>query len=129
MFAILLTLRLDNIIGKSGDYFRSVPLLKSIRIDSFSDWPYWAVFMPIWIWKAIVTLGALVGTIVWCRHPHFRFVNASHFYQSIYLVFRLLFLFIFVCSFFSLIFASFDCFVFSPIADLKAIHMHISKQC
>lgn len=29
--------------------------------------------MPIWIWKSIVALGAIVGTYVWCRHPHYRY--------------------------------------------------------
>lgn len=42
------------------------------HIVSLAVWPYWAVFLPIWIWKSIVTLGAVVGTIVWCRHPHYR---------------------------------------------------------
>lgn len=41
--------------------------------------------MPIWIWKSIVALGAIVGTFVWCRHPHYRYViikNKAKFYVS-----------------------------------------------
>lgn len=38
-------------------------------------WPYWAVFLPIWIWKSIVILGAISGTFVWCRHPRYRWAD------------------------------------------------------
>lgn len=37
-----------------------------------SDWPIWAIFAPLWTWKLIATLGAIVGSIVWCKSPHYR---------------------------------------------------------
>lgn len=41
-------------------------------ITLFTDWPYWVIFIPLWVWKSIATLGAIVGAIVWCRYPHYR---------------------------------------------------------
>lgn len=41
--------------------------------DRITDWPYWAIFAPLWIWKGIATLGATIGAIVWCRYPHYRY--------------------------------------------------------
>ncbi|GAB0086955.1 transmembrane protein 185B [Sergentomyia squamirostris] len=53
-------------------------ILFCLRIDGFIDWPYWAIFSPLWIWKAIATLGATVGAIVWCRYPHYRVEGDSY---------------------------------------------------
>lgn len=44
----------------------------SLPFHSLPDWPVWAIFAPLWIWKIIATLGAIVGAVVWCRHPHYR---------------------------------------------------------
>ncbi len=46
----------------------------SLRLDDTILWSYWAVFSPIWFWKCMVILGAAVGSYVWWRYPHFRFV-------------------------------------------------------
>ncbi|KAH8275770.1 transmembrane protein 185B [Drosophila bipectinata] len=46
--------------------------LFALRLDNFIDWPYWAIFTPLWIWKCTAILGAIVGAIVWCRYPHYR---------------------------------------------------------
>lgn len=70
-FTILFSLRLDGIIGKlygNGDILARI--LKTFLID----WPYWTIFAPLWIWKALATLGALVGALVWCRYPHYRYI-------------------------------------------------------
>lgn len=47
-------------------------LLFTLRLDQHIDWPFWAIFAPLWLWKAIATLGACIGAIVWCRYPHYR---------------------------------------------------------
>ncbi|EDW26442.1 GL12981 [Drosophila persimilis] len=46
--------------------------LYALRLDNYIDWPYWAIFTPLWIWKCTAILGAIVGAIVWCRYPHYR---------------------------------------------------------
>ncbi|XP_004523969.1 transmembrane protein 185B [Ceratitis capitata] len=52
--------------------------LLAFRWDGQIDWPYWAIFMPLWIWKGIAILGAAVGAIVWCRYPHYRLEGDSY---------------------------------------------------
>ena len=47
-------------------------LLNKVFVTFFQDWPWWAIFTPLWIWKTIAALGATVGAIVWCRYPHYR---------------------------------------------------------
>lgn len=47
-------------------------LLFSLRLDDTIQWSYWVIFLPIWIWKLIVVLGAVVGSYVWFRHPQYR---------------------------------------------------------
>jgi len=42
-------------------------LLLALRMDGVIDCSYWLVFLPIWLWKALVLAGALVGSCVWCR--------------------------------------------------------------
>lgn len=50
----------------------SFTALLALRLDGELDWSYWAVFSPIWVWKALVVLGALVGNIVWWKNPQYR---------------------------------------------------------
>ncbi|TPP59623.1 hypothetical protein FGIG_12306 [Fasciola gigantica] len=45
-------------------------LLLGARADHVLNIPYWAVFMPLWVWKLTVFLGWLVGLIVWLRQRH-----------------------------------------------------------
>jgi len=47
-------------------------LLFSLRLDNTIQWNYWVIFLPIWIWKALVIIGAIVGSYVWFRHPQYR---------------------------------------------------------
>lgn len=47
-------------------------------LSSHSDWPFWAIFAPLWVWKFIATLGATVGAFVWCRYPHYRLEGDSY---------------------------------------------------
>lgn len=47
-------------------------VLFSLREDGLINWSYWTVFLPIWIWKVVVLLGAVVGIGVWCHHPEAR---------------------------------------------------------
>ncbi|CAD7087450.1 unnamed protein product [Hermetia illucens] len=49
-----------------------------LKLDGYIDWPYWAVFTPLWTWKAIATAGAIVGAFVWCRYPHYRLEGDSY---------------------------------------------------
>ncbi|XP_011192130.1 transmembrane protein 185B [Zeugodacus cucurbitae] len=53
-------------------------ILFALRLDGGIDWPYWAIFMPLWIWKGIAILGAAVGAVVWCRYPHYRLEGDSY---------------------------------------------------
>ncbi|CAH8841407.1 unnamed protein product [Trichobilharzia szidati] len=43
-------------------------LLIAARMDNILMIPYWAIFLPLWLWKTIVFVGWLVGLIVWCKH-------------------------------------------------------------
>ncbi|KAK8723532.1 hypothetical protein OTU49_011764 [Cherax quadricarinatus] len=45
--------------------------LLALRLDDELDWSYWLVFSPIWVWKALVVVGALIGNIVWWKNPHY----------------------------------------------------------
>ncbi|XP_071846571.1 transmembrane protein 185A-like isoform X2 [Apostichopus japonicus] len=48
-----------------------MPLL-ALRLDDTINISYWAVFLPLWLWKAMVMLGALFAGLVWWRHPEYR---------------------------------------------------------
>ncbi|XP_050412606.1 transmembrane protein 185A isoform X1 [Patella vulgata] len=47
-------------------------LLFSLRLDGTIEWSYWVIFLPIWLWKVMVIAGALVGSYVWWKNPHYR---------------------------------------------------------
>lgn len=47
-------------------------LLFSLRLDGVISWNYWVVFLPLWIWKFMVIVGAVVGSYVWWTHPQYR---------------------------------------------------------
>ncbi|CAL8129613.1 unnamed protein product [Orchesella dallaii] len=53
-------------------------ILIALRQDETITWSYWAVFTPIWLWKLMVVLGAVVGSIVWWRHPHYRMEGEAY---------------------------------------------------
>jgi len=49
-------------------------LLFALRLDGIVTWNYWIIFLPLWIWKALVVAGCIVGSWIWWRHPHYRYV-------------------------------------------------------
>ncbi|RWS30111.1 hypothetical protein B4U80_01613 [Leptotrombidium deliense] len=53
-------------------------LILSLRLDGSISTSYWIVFTPLWIWKAMVIMGALIGTIVWARNPDYRLSDNSY---------------------------------------------------
>ena len=55
-------------------------ILYALKLDRALDWSWWAVFTPLWVWKAIAVLGALVGSCVWWRRPQSR-LNAEEYVQ------------------------------------------------
>lgn len=53
-------------------------VLFSLKLDSRIALSWWLIFLPLWIWKSIAILGALVGTIIWLRNPDYRVSNSSY---------------------------------------------------
>lgn len=53
-------------------------VLFALRLDGTITISYWLVFLPIWIWKCLVIIGALVGTYVWTRNPEYRLSDSSY---------------------------------------------------
>jgi len=53
-------------------------LLFALKLDGVIKCSYWFVFLPLWFWKVIVIVGAVVGTYVWLRHPHCRTESDSN---------------------------------------------------
>uniref|UniRef100_U5EWF6 Putative conserved plasma membrane protein n=1 Tax=Corethrella appendiculata TaxID=1370023 RepID=U5EWF6_9DIPT len=53
-------------------------ILFCLRLDDIIDCPYWIIFVPLFLWKFIATLGASVGAIIWCRCPHYRVEGDSY---------------------------------------------------
>uniref|UniRef100_A0A6A7G8K4 Transmembrane protein 185A-like n=2 Tax=Hirondellea gigas TaxID=1518452 RepID=A0A6A7G8K4_9CRUS len=51
--------------------------LLALRLDNIINWSYWAVFAPLWLWKAFVVVGAFVANIVWIKNPHYRLEGQS----------------------------------------------------
>ncbi|CAG0883698.1 unnamed protein product [Cyprideis torosa] len=50
----------------------------ALRLDGVITWSWWAVFIPIWVWKFFVIFGALVGSYVWWRYPLSRFEGEAY---------------------------------------------------
>lgn len=53
-------------------------ILFSLKLDNRISFSWWLVFLPIWIWKSIAILGALVGTVIWLKNPDYRISNSSY---------------------------------------------------
>nr|CAG4648008.1 EOG090X087A [Moina brachiata] len=51
----------------------SFTILLSLRLDGYIKCSYWAIFTPLWVWKALVFLGAGSGIVAWIRRP----INAT----------------------------------------------------
>lgn len=47
-------------------------LLFALRLDGIIVWSYWIIFLPLWIWKSLVIVGAIVGSWIWWTNPHYR---------------------------------------------------------
>lgn len=55
-------------------------MLYSLKLDGVLDWSWWAVFLPLWLWKAVAIAGACVGSYVWWRRPQSR-LNTEEYLQ------------------------------------------------
>ncbi|XP_074650323.1 transmembrane protein 185A-like [Tubulanus polymorphus] len=53
-------------------------LLFALRLDGSIQWSYWVVFIPIWLWKLLVIVGASIGTYVWWKNPQYRTEGDSY---------------------------------------------------
>lgn len=53
-------------------------ILFSLRLDNRITFSWWLVFLPLWIWKSIAMLGALVGLFIWIKKPEYRVSNSSY---------------------------------------------------
>lgn len=47
-------------------------LLFSLRLDGIILWSFWIIFLPLWIWKALVIVGAIAGSLTFWRNPQYR---------------------------------------------------------
>ena len=47
-------------------------ILLSLRVSRTITWSYAAVFIPIWVWNALVLCGAVVGVVFWTRKKTLR---------------------------------------------------------
>ena len=47
-------------------------IVLSLKLDGIIYWNNWCIFAPLFIWKASVLVGALMGCIAWSRHPESR---------------------------------------------------------
>lgn len=50
-------------------------ILFGLRLDAIIEWNHYIVFIPLFIWKLCVFMGAAVGTVAWVRHPEYRGAN------------------------------------------------------
>ena len=50
----------------------------ALKLDGNLDVSYWAVFMPLWIWKLLVVTGAMIGIVIWARNPNYRLSESSY---------------------------------------------------
>lgn len=55
-------------------------LLFTLRLDGNLSWSWWTIFTPLWIWKGIAIVGAMVGSYVWWRRPQSR-LNTEEYIQ------------------------------------------------
>lgn len=53
-------------------------ILFSLKLDNRINISYWFVFLPLWLWKSITILGALVGIVIWLKNPDYRISNSSY---------------------------------------------------
>lgn len=61
-------------------------ILFCLRLDGTITWSYWAIFLPLWIWKAMVIAGACVGSYVWWKHPQYRVEGEGYIHYKAMLI-------------------------------------------
>ncbi|XP_021953878.1 transmembrane protein 185B [Folsomia candida] len=65
-------------------------ILLALRQDGVITWSYWIIFTPIWVWKTTTVLGAVVGSFIWWRHPHYRIEGEAYIqYKAMIITFAL----------------------------------------
>lgn len=47
-------------------------VLLSLRVSRTITWNYAAVFIPVWVWNALVLCGVVVGVVFWTRKKTLR---------------------------------------------------------
>ena len=47
-------------------------MLISLRAEGVINWSYGAVFLPLWLWYAVVVAGAVFGVVVWIWKKRWR---------------------------------------------------------
>lgn len=52
--------------------------LISLRLDEVIKTSYWAIFSPLWVWKLLAFVGAIVGTYAWWKKPASRMDAESY---------------------------------------------------
>lgn len=58
-------------------------IVLSLKLDGIIYWNNWCIFAPLFIWKASVIAGALMGCIAWSRHPESRVEGYVEFYAML----------------------------------------------
>ncbi|XP_023230209.1 transmembrane protein 185A-like [Centruroides sculpturatus] len=61
-------------------------LLFALRLDGAISWSYWAIFLPLWIWKAFVISGASTGSYIWWQHPQYRIEGEGYVHYKAMLI-------------------------------------------
>jgi hypothetical protein len=58
-------------------------VLVALRLDGIIEWSYWAVFLPIWLWKFITLTGGTFGIYVWLTNPQYRYSSISFYFKLV----------------------------------------------
>ncbi|KAH9390095.1 hypothetical protein TYRP_007644 [Tyrophagus putrescentiae] len=53
-------------------------ILFALRLDRTVLISWWLVFLPLWVWKSLVILGAFTGVLVWICNPEYRLSESSY---------------------------------------------------
>ncbi|XP_076346971.1 transmembrane protein 185B [Tachypleus tridentatus] len=61
-------------------------LMFALCLDGTIQWNYWAIFLPLWLWKGLVIAGASMGSYVWWRHPQYRLEGEGYVHYKAMLI-------------------------------------------
>lgn len=61
-------------------------LLLALKFDKTIQWSYWIIFLPLWIWKALVIVGCISGTVIWWRNPSYRLESGAYIHYKAMIV-------------------------------------------